>query len=560
MSDQKKLNRRDFIKGAAMSGAGLAAIGVMGATSSTAVASSLPSPQSSDIPSVWDEETDVIVVGTGVAGYAAAIEAKDAGADVLIIEKEDWVGGNSLLAGGNMQFPVNHVQEAAGIEDKPEWAYEDYMISGDYRNNPDIVRQFVDNSADTALWLERLGIVWSTTVGKQDGCRVPRTLIPTVSPNYPQSRGLSEVFILNAAAVDRGIPVKTGYRMTAILRPDSKSPVAGIQVIANGQTINIRARKAVVLATGGFKANHQMIRALDPRLDEPFPWSGSPYVNTIGDGHFAAAAIGASFVDMSFVCEFNFTIGSDRYVVWEPQTMDGRINSGGMPFSAAALPRVILVDNDGNRYSNEAKFTTGHVTWKSEHLNAYLSLPKRPRASWMVADADGATALGWTAERFQYADPNNAPFLDPKYVAIGNTIEELAENMGVPAAGLKTTVEKYNGFTEAGADEDFKRPAPLTSLTTAPFFAARTILGTHDQCAGMRVNAAMQVIDSTFQQEMGTGESVALSQERIIPKLYAAGEVTGGLFGADRGAGKMGAYVVQGRDAGKNAAKESPAS
>lgn len=557
MTDQK-LNRRDFLRGAALSGAGLAAAGALGVHSTTAIASSLPAPAPTELPAQWDEETDVVVVGTGVAGYAAAIDAKDAGADVLILEKETWVGGNSLLAGGNMQFPVNHVQAAAGIEDKAEWAYEDYMLSGDHRNHPDLLRQFIDNSADTALWLENLGIVWKKTVSKQDGCRVPRTLAPATSPNYPQARGLSQIFVLNRAAVDRGIPVKMGYRMTAILRPDSNSPVAGIQVLAEGKTINIRAKKAVVLATGGFKANHQMIRALDPRLDEPFPWSGSPYTNTIGDGHFAAAALGAGFVDMSFVCEFNFTIGSDRYSVWEPQTMEGLIASGGLPFGAAGQPFMILVDNDGNRYSNEATFTTGHVTWKSEHLNAYLGLPKRPRASWMVVDAEGAKALTWTAARFQNADPNKVPFLSPEYVAMGNTVEELAGKMGIPAENLKATVDKYNGYAAAGVDKDFQRPAPLNALKTAPFFAARPILGTHDQCAGMRVNANMQVIDSTFQQEIGTGASVALSEERVIPHLYAAGEITGGLFGADRGSGKMGAYVVQGRFAGKNAAKESP--
>jgi succinate dehydrogenase/fumarate reductase flavoprotein subunit len=218
---------------------------------------------------------------------------------------------------------------------------------------------------------------------------------------------------------------------------------------------------------------------------------------------------------------------------------------------------MILVDNDGNRYSNEATFVTGHVVWNGAHMEAFLNLPKRPRKSWMIVDADGAKALTWNAAVFQNPDPQKAPYLDPKLVATGNTIAELAGKIGIPAANLEATINKYNDMAAAGADKDFKRPAPLYALKTAPFYAAQTVLVTHDQCAGMRVNTKMQVIDQNLQAETGTGPSVALDQERVIPHLYAAGEVTGGLFGADRGSGKMGSYLIQGRFAGKNAAKES---
>lgn len=552
MSEQNQVTRRNFIKGAAAAGATLAAANIFNPFASTALAAP-------GVPDKWDEETDIIVVGTGVAGYGAAIEAKDAGADVMMIEKENWYGGNSLLSGGNMQFPANHIQKAAGIEDKPEWGFEDVMIMGEYRNAPELVKQFVENAADTALWLEKLGIVWNPKPSLQAGCRVARTLVPAPSPNYPLARGLSEIFVLHKAATEaRKIPVKLGYKMTRLFRADAKSPVAGIEVLAGGKTINIKARQAVILATGGFKANHQMIRALDPRLDEPFSWSGEPYTHTVGDGHFAAAAVGAGFVDMSFVCEFAFKVGSNRYVVWEPQTMTAPIGSGGLAFGSAGQPYMILVENDGNRYFNEATFVTGHVVWNGPHCEAYLNLPKRPRLSWMIVDADGAKALTWTADMFQNADPQKGPlYLDPKLVAMGNTIGELAGKTGIPAANLEATINKYNASAAAGADKDFNRPAPLYRLKTAPFYAARTMLITHDQCAGMRVNSKLQVIDQTFQSETGTAPSVERDEERIIPHLYAAGEVNGGLFGADRGSGKMGSYLNQGRFAGKNAATES---
>lgn len=551
MSEQNKLTRRSFIKGAAAAGVTVAAANLFNPFASTVLAAP-------GLPDKWDEETDIIVVGTGVAGYGAAIEAKDAGANVMMIEKENWYGGNSLLSGGNMQFAANHIQKAAGIEDKPEWGFEDVMIMGEHRNAPELVKQFVENSADTALWLEKLGIVWNPKPALQAGCRVARSLVPAPSPNYPLARGLSEIFVLHKAAIEeRKIPLKLGHKLTRIFRADEKSPVVGIQVLAGDKTISIKANKAVILATGGFKANHQMIRAWDPRLDEAFSWSGAPYTHTTGDGHLAAAAIGAGFVDMSFVCEFAIKIGSNRYVVWEPQSMTSPIGSGGLPFGSAGQPYMVLVENDGKRYANEATFGTGHVTWNSPHCEAFLNLPKRPRMSWMVVDADGAKALSWKAENFENADPNKAPYLDPKLVAMGNTITELAGKMGVPAANLEATINKYNEAAAAGDDKDFNRPAPLYPLKTAPFYAARNMLITHDQCAGMRVNSKMQVIDQTMQAETGTGPSVALDEERVIPHLYAAGEVTGGLFGADRGSGKMGSYLIQGRFAGKNAVKES---
>ena len=330
----------------------------------------------------------------------------------------------------------------------------------------------------------------------------------------------------------------------------------GVEVIADSKTINIKAKKAVILATGGFKANHQMIRALDPRLDEPFPWSGFPYVHTVGDGHFAAAAVGAGFVDMSFVCEFAFTVGSNRYVVWDPPAMNSPIGSGGLPFGAKGQPYMILVNNDGNRYVNEATFGTSHVTWRGEHTAAYLNLAKRPRIAWMVVDSEGAKSLAWTMALFQNADPKKAPYLDPKLVATGETIGELAGKMEIPTSNLEATVKKYNAFVVAGADKEFGRPAPLYALKTGPFFGARPILNTHDQSAGIRVNSRMQVIDQTFQAEGGTGPSVSLDEERVIPHLYAAGECAGGLYGADRGSGKIGSYLVEGRFAGKHAAAE----
>jgi urocanate reductase len=550
--NKKRVKRREFLQHTAMAGAG---ISMMGQFSPAA-------PRGADaVPARWDEEVDVAVIGTGVAGFGAAIEAKDAGATVVMIEKEKWFGGNSLLANGSMQYPATHIQKLAGIVDKPEWGYEDVMERGEYRSVPELVKFFVENSADTALWLEKLGIVWNKVPVPQEGCRVARTLVPAPSKNYPQARGISIITVLHRAATEeRKIPIKFSSKMNRIIRADSKSPILGIEVTGNGKTINIRTRKGVVLATGGFKANRRMLRALDPRIDEPFPWSGNPYVHTAGDGHFAAAAVGGGWVDMSFVCEFAIRLGSERYVVWDPPgSLSSPVALGGLPFLPAVRSRMILVDNDGNRYANEASFVISQVTWNGEHLVSYLNLPKRPRKAWMIVDATGAKTLGWTAEMFDGASPAISPFLDPKLVAWANTLSDLAVKAGIPEANLAGTLRKYNEFAAAGADKDFKHPTPFHPLETAPFFAARLVLITHDQCAGIRVNSRLQVIDQGFQAEAGTEPSVDINDERVIPHLYAAGECAGGFFGADRGPGKLGAYLVQGRFAGKHAAAEARA-
>jgi succinate dehydrogenase/fumarate reductase flavoprotein subunit len=333
--------------------------------------------------------------------------------------------------------------------------------------------------------------------------------------------------------------------------------VLGIEVVAGDQTLNIRARKAVILATGGFKANHQMLRSWDPQLDEPWTWSGYPYTHTTGDGHLATQCIGGGVTDMSFVCEFSIKLGSRRYVVWDPQSMQTVPASGGLPISDSTKSRIILVENQGQRYVDESQFATSHITLWGHHTEAFLNLPERPRNAWAIADAAGAEVLGWKLNQFQNPQPTVAPYLEPEFVATGNTLAELATQMGVPVANLEETVTKYNGFVAAGADPDFNRPGPLFAISKPPFFAAKVALITHDQCAGVRVNSRLQVIDQTQQVETGFGPSLPLNQERVIPHLYAAGEVAGGTFGADRGSGKMGSYLVQGRFAGKYAAAES---
>jgi urocanate reductase len=541
------VKRRQFVKQAAVLGATLAAADALSPLTPT-------SASAQTVPDRWDEETDVIIVGTGAAGYTAAIEAKDAGASVVMIEKARTFGGRAIHSNGDCQLPVSHMQKKAGIEDRVEWAFEDYFTNGEHRAVPEVLRVFVEGAADTALWLEKLGIVWSTPHLQMPDCRVPRTLSPVTSPNYKGSAGISIIDVLNQQTVKRQIPIKLEHRLTAILRPDPKGPVLGIQATHAGKTLNFKARRGVILATGGYNANHRMLRAANPLLDESWNWAGGPYTQNTGDAHVLSMQVGAGFADGSFTPSLWFVFGSPQIFVWDPPTPESPFIRGGIGFPSRNRS-AILVENDGKRFVDESTWGTGDSEVSSPWVNAVLRLPKRPRNVWAVADSVGAGEIGW--KHAQFVDPaaQKNPYLDPTRLATADTLEELAAKMGIPAEGLKATLSKYN----LRVDEEFGRPVPYTPIVKPPFYAAKMAPLFADQSSGMRVNTKMQIIDqASLMVETGASESVPIDKEAVIPRLYGAGEFTGGSFGASRGHGKLGSYMVQGRVAGKAAAAEKP--
>ena len=394
MEQERRSSRRDFIKKAAMAGAGVAATSAFAGTAAAA--------QAQD---TWDTETDVVIIGSGYAGLCAAIEAADAGAKVIIIEKEATYGGNSILCAGNTLFSGTHVQERLGVEDHPDWQYADQMAYGEYRAVPELLRTFVDNGAATALWLEDLGLVWSDSLGAPDESnRAARAHGPAESPNYIGSKGISIWLVLYKAVQDRNIPIQLNTRMTRIIRPEAGGPVTGIEVEVDGKTQTIKANKAVLLASGGWKANVQMRMAWDPRLDSDLGAGGLPYVHTDGSATIAALKVGAAVTDMSFVCEFRFKWGTATYQTWEPPTLD--TVPGGSGLSVSNYGRLMIVQNDGKRFVNEL----GAVAYPQEPFyNAYLNLTTKPRNVWAITDADGAAALKWIRQDVHRPGHNEDP-------------------------------------------------------------------------------------------------------------------------------------------------------
>jgi succinate dehydrogenase/fumarate reductase flavoprotein subunit len=582
--EQKGIGRRKFLQYGATVGAGAGA------------ASAFAGSVSAAVPETWDRETDVLVVGSGFGGLPAAIEAKRAGADVIVLSKENFAGGISVMSGGHMILGGTYLHKQEGVEDSVEAWYEDEMLAGDYRAIPEIVRHYTSMGDELLRWYEALGIEWEfprTSYASADVQRVNRSTYPKQSPNYPGGRpasgGISEVYVMLEEADKLGIPILLEHRMTRIYRPgypDERGPVVGVQVDTPQGTINIRARKGIVLGTGNALGNEQFVKGWEPRMVDEFPGAGDyyhekwPYTKLTADGHLAASQIGAGFLDMSWIGYLYLRLGTKKYSTWTPESWSDRttwtnenLPSGGtgLPVAGEGWRRVILVKYDGKRYVNE--FTRNDTVFPSsvepssgidvnyeiaEFTRAYMNLREfgKARNVWGIFDADGAEELKLPIEAMQNPDPDTYPSLWPENVAIAETLEELAAKMNIDAAGLKAEIERYNGFVDSGTDEDFGKPGPLHKIEKPPFYAGRLVGVRHTARNGLRTNSKAQVLDlADSWSRTGADPVRSVDEEAVIPGLYAAGEVADPA-GWRRAHGSIGIYTIMSITAGRNVAKE----
>ena len=475
--------------------------------------------------------------------------------------------------GGN-----NVVQQRDGVKDDDETWFQDEMYANEYRGQPEIMRALIARGAETVKWMQDLGIVWAPIAAGVLRPPIKRGIAPAQAPGVyagglgtPNS-GISWIQVWEKKLKVLGVPILLNHRMTRIYR-DGTGPVLGVEAQTPTGTINIKARKGVILTTGTWTDNYRMAGAWDPRIVGPdtygdggTPADGMLYVDSAADGHLAAAEIGAGFSDMSFVSYIYLFYGSRSYWGWGMDPVDWTTNktyaSGkGLPRTADFFQRVILVKSDGARWINEAEgarpAVPGRGSWSEwpewPYTATYLSLPQ-PRNVWAVADADTAAALKWPIEDMKKANPKVGLQFDPACLAIADTLEELAQKMGIDPAKLKATITKYNGFVGAGKDADFGKPMPLSKIAKPPFYGAKGSLIRHTQRNGLRVNTKSQVLEQADQKS--SGQAVSIDKEKVIPGLYAAGEC-GNALGWRRPHNSLGHYTTAARIAGENAAKES---
>jgi succinate dehydrogenase/fumarate reductase flavoprotein subunit len=561
-----ELGRRNFLKNAALGSAGV-----------VASAFGVATPAMANIPR-WDQEADVVIIGSGIAGMCAAIEASAAGAKVIMLEKDAQPGGCAKFSGGHMTVAGTRVQARAGIEDHPDWLYKDMMQDSEMTAVPELIRNYVDGGPEHVDWLENLGVRFanefqSTSNADRIKKGVGRGHEIDKSPDYPggpHRGGLGLMLMIIRGAEKRGVSPLLNHKMTRLVRAEGGGPVVGIEAESEGKPLALRAKRAVIVTTGGWSGNLLMGLGEDPRLtDDIYPdcW---PYRLCLGEGHVAAIDVGAELSNMAFGGYLVPRWGTRVYQIWEPPTLDNlpQINVG-LPLTD--FQRVIVVKSDGKRYINEmigdpgdkpspinAKFSVSRDGFPNHpFIEAYLNLGERPRNAWAVTDETGAKALGWYLDEMRSPNSRARHALYPEMVAVADNLQELAAKMKVQAAALQSTISRYNGFVNAGKDEDFGKPQPNHLIAQAPFYAARMGLIKHTRRNGIRVNTRGQVLDRVeLLGDNSPRPHRSVDDEKVIPHLYAAGECANYL-GRYHGHGTLGIYSFYGRIAGKNAAAES---
>ena len=598
MSEEEKKNgrmsRRQFLKRTAVAGAAAAFGGGLAAKDSPVWAAATKPPVK------WDRESDVVVIGSGATGLPAAIVAREAGARVIVVEANFDIGGHAITSGGNIPLGGGtSTQKKAGIKDSPDLLFQDLtdwsivQSNGfpDYRyNDREIIRAFADNSAATYEWLVAHGVVFIDRApdnlgGNSVGNSVPREMHaaamswpmiqtgkpvdPTVQATTSTGNGLMRP--LEAAAKKAGVQILLSHRMAAIYRQSpGAGRVLGIMVDGKGKKINIRARKAVIIATGGSTGNVNFRRMFDPRLTEEYcGLSGMPWSDQDASGEIAAMAIGASLWGLynqvgefglpvtkpgAIGCQYNY--GNLRWFPGSPVFRLARATG----LRVASWQDLILVNMIGKRFYDE---TAGQFTANNQgqvepyvhgsYLNA-RNIKYDPHnfinaalagigdgkngggPIWAIFDADAVARERWSPT------PPNVD-IDAGFFFSAGSIRDLAsrivmkyQRIPMPPRNLEETVARYNAFVDAGKDEDVGKPSPKYKIAGPPFYAAWATPVIHDTRAGLRINAKCQVQDMA-------GD--------VIPGLYCGGESAGGF--SQHGLARA---TCQGYIAGKNAAAE----
>ena len=484
-------------------------------------------------------DADVVVVGAGGAGMTAAITAAGEGKSVVILESQSMVGGNSVRATGGMNAAKtvyqdeNEFGESAGVEKTLKTAAEKYadnetitalaktvseqwaayqanptgyfdsvelmeldtMIGGKGINDPELVETLCANSADAIDWLDEHGITLHN-VSSFGGASVKRIHRPVNAEGKTVSVGSYMIPLLQENCEKAGVKMMLDTTATEILT-DANGAAVGVKATgASGETVTVNA-KAVVLATGGFGANLDMVVKYKPEL-KGFMTTNAPGIQ--GQGIEMAQAIGAATVDMDQIQIHPTVEANTAALITEGLRGDG----------------AILINEEGKRFIDEVG--TRDVVSAAE-------IAQTGSYSWLVVDqamVDASSVI--------------QGYIKKGYTVTGATYEELGKAMGVDAAAFAETMEKWNGYVEAKNDPDFGRTSFANKLDTAPYYAIKVTAGVHHTMGGLKINANTEVLNEK-------GE--------VIPGLFAAGEVTGGVHGANRlGGNAVADFTVFGRIAG----------
>ena len=489
-------------------------------------------------------DADIVIVGAGGAGMTAAITAANEGKNVVVLESQPMVGGNSVRATGGMNAgdtvyqDENEFGESAGVEktlktaaDKyadnetitalaktvsEQWAaYQanpvgyfdsvelmelDTMIGGKGINDPALVQTLCANSADAIDWLDEHGITLHS-VSSFGGASVKRIHRPVDAEGKTVSVGSYMIPLLQENCEKAGVQIMLNTTANEILT-DANGAAVGVKATgASGETVTVNA-KAVVITSGGFGANLDMVVKYKPEL-KGFMTTNASGIQ--GQGIEMATAIGADTVDMDQIQIHPTVEANTAALITEGLRGDG----------------AILVNAEGKRFIDEVG--TRDVVSAAE-------IAQTGSYSWLVVDqamVDASSVI--------------QGYIKKGYTVEGATYEELAKAMGVDEAAFAQTMADWNSCVEAKSDAEFGRTSFANKLDTAPYYAIKVTAGVHHTMGGLKIN---------------TNTEVLKADGSVIPGLFAAGEVTGGVHGANRlGGNAVADFTVFGRIAGAAASK-----
>ena len=491
---------------------------------------------------------DVVVLGGGGAGLTASITAAQNGAKVILVEKAGSLGGNTLIAGQGFNAcdperqANTEMSEAllgqlksyldldpadfgafAEVLETVKGQINDYIASGSttlfdspelhmlhtYMGGkrtgldgtviePDLelARTFATNALDALEWAESIGAQWNDTTS---------TILGAM---WPRSHGLANgnvITILTDAAKANGVEIVTDTRANELIVENGK--VVGVKATTSeGANVTLHANSGVVLATGGFSANAPMVVEYNnywPGLSDTMPSTNAPTIT--GDGIVMAKAVGADLVGMGFA-----------QLMPSSHPVDGSLFSGIW----GSAETQVFINKEGKRYVNE---------YAERDVLSKAALAQTDGIFYIICDnkiAKNADVAGMEAKG---------------NVVVADTLEELAEKLGIPADTFVETIERYNSFVDAQKDDDFGKPLFGEKIDEAPFVATPRSPSLHHTMGGVKIDTNTHVIST---------------EGNVIDGLYAAGEVTGGLHAGNRlGGNAMTDFLVFGRIAGENAAK-----
>ncbi|MFQ0971686.1 flavocytochrome c [Gilliamella sp. BG1] len=442
-----------------------------------------------------DQSFDVVVVGSGGAGLTAAIQAHDLGANVVIVEQMSVIGGNTNKASAGMNAAETKFQKLKGITDSKELFYNETMIGGKNKNNPDLLHYFVENAPNAIDWLDENGIELSgiTTTG---GMSIDRT-------HRPESGAAVGGFLISGLVKNinkRGIDVMLDTVVTEIMTENNK--VVGVKVSEEDGSNHVIKTKVVIIATGGFSANTTMVEKYRPDLKG---FVTTNHKGATGSGIMLLEKLGAGTVDMGEIQIHPTVEQTTSYLISES------IRGGG----------AILVSQNGQRFVNE-------LDTRDKVSAEIIKLPEH--YAYILFDQ-------------QVRNENKAveEYVSNELVSQANTIEELAQKLSIDTNTLTKTVKRYNQFAITKQDKDFGRTTGIRHpIEKGPFYAIKIAPGVHHTMGGVTINTQTQVLDAN---------------KNIIQGVFAAGEVVGGVHGANRiGGNAVADIIIFGRQAGKKAA------